>query len=127
MISWTALSAQTGKDSSAVKCYTQFELIRIADQMVHAKECDSLYSIVTKQLQHKTDEGYAYRVALSAKEKELGSAQSVVVLKENIISGKNDEIGGLRDLQKKEKRKLRWTRIGWISTSAVFTYLILTK
>lgn len=95
--------------------------------MIHAKECDSLYTIATKQLQIKTEQGYAYRVALAAKEKELASAKSVVVLKENIITGKDNEIGGLRDVLKKDNRKLRWTRIGWISTSAVFTYLLLSR
>jgi len=126
LISWTALSAQVG-DTSAIKCYTQSELLKIANKMIHSKECDSLYTIASKQLQLKTEQGYAYRVALSAKDKELASAKSVVVLKEKIITGKDEEIGGLRDIQKKDRRKLKWTRVGWISTSAILTYIILTK
>ena len=125
LLSWTALYAQTGTDTSDVVCYTQSELLKIANKMIHANECDSLYGIATKQLQLKTEQGYAYRVALEAKDKELASAKSVVVLKEKIIAGKDEEIGGLRDVIKKDNRKLKWTRIGWISTSAMFTYLIL--
>jgi len=123
--SLTALYAQTGKDS--VICYTQSELLKIANISTYAHECDSLYSISEKQLELRSQEVYAYRVALQAKDKELGAAKSLVVLREQIIAGKDNEITGLRDINKKSGRKLKWTRIGWISTSAILTYVILTK
>ncbi len=123
--SWTVLFAQTGKDSIA--CYTQSELVKIADVFIHGQECDSLYSICEKQLEFQTNSNFAYKMALSAKNKELSAVESVVVLKENLIAGKDTEITGLRDINKKVNRKLKWTRIGWISTSALFTYFILTK
>lgn len=125
VLSLTALYAQVGKDS--IVCYKQSELVKIANMMNHAHECDSLYGIVSKQLQLKTEQGYAYREALSAKDKELNSVINIAILKDKIILGKDIEIGGLRDVLKKGNRQLKWTRIGWLSTSALLTYIILRK
>ena len=124
-INWTVSFAQNGKDT--VACYTQSELLKIANKMVHADECDSLYSISEKQLEARTNQIYAYITAMQAKDKEIAANNSVVILKEKIIAGKDVEITGLRDINKKANRRLKWTRIGWISTSAVLTYFILTK
>ena len=124
-INWTASFAQTGKDT--VACYTQSELLKIANKMVHADECDSLYSISEKQLEARTNQIYAYITAMQAKDKEIAANNSVVILKEKIIAGKDVEMTGLRDINKKANRRLKWTRIGWISTSAVLTYFVLTK
>lgn len=124
--SLTALYAQTGKDTAKV-CYNQEELNKIADKMVFAHEADSLRKVAEKQVQHLTDQSYALMMTIKAKQEEVDAQKSIVVLKEGIISGKDTEIGGLRDVIKKDNRKLKWTRIGWISTSAVLTYLLLTK
>jgi hypothetical protein len=121
----TALYAQSGKDS--IVCYTQSELVKIANKMTYANECDSLNNICEKQLKIKTEQGYAYQMAIYAKDTAMTSLKSVVVLKEGIISGKDLEIVGLRDALKKDKRRLRWTRIGWLSTSGVLVYILLTK
>lgn len=124
--SLTALFAQTGKDTAKV-CYTQAEMLKIADKMTFAHEADSLRKVAEKQVQHLTDESFALRMTIGAKQKEVDAEKSVVVLKEAIISGKDLEIVGLRDARKKDARKLRWTRIGWISTSGILGYLLLTK
>lgn len=123
--SLTASYAQTGKDS--VVCYTQSELVKIADKMVFAQEADSLRKVAEKQVQHLTDQSFALRMTIGAKQKEVDAQKSIVVKKEEIISGKDIEIVGLRDAIKKENRKLKWTRVGWISTSGVLVYLLLTK
>lgn len=123
--SLTASYAQTGKDS--IVCYTQSELVKIADKIVFAQEADSLRKVAEKQVQHLTDQSFALRMTIGAKQKEVDAQKSIVVKKEEIISGKDIEIVGLRDAIKKDNRKLKWTRIGWISTSGVLVYLLLTK
>lgn len=123
--SLTASYAQTGKDS--VVCYTQSELLKIADKMVFAHEADSLRKVAEAQVQHLTDQSYALMMTIKAKQEEVNAQKSIVVKKEEIISGKDLEIVGLRDAIKKENRKLKWTRIGWISTTGILTYLLLTK
>ena len=125
--SLTALCEQTGDSTKVKVCYTLAEMNKIADAMVFAHEADSLRKVAEKQVQHLTDQGYALQMALAAKQKEVDAQKSIVVIKEDIITGKDEEIGGLRDINKKSNRKLKWTRIGWISTTAVLTYLILTK
>jgi hypothetical protein len=124
--SLTALYAQTGKDTATI-CYTQGELIKIANKLVFAQEADSLYKVAQKQIQHLTDQSYALYMTIGAKQKEVDAQKSVVVVKDEIISGKDLEIVGLRDVIKKDARKLRWTRIGWLSTTGLLTYLIISK
>jgi hypothetical protein len=95
--------------------------------MVFAHEADSLRKVAEAQVQHLTDQSYALMMTIKAKQEEVNAQKSIVVKKEEIISGKDLEIVGLRDAIKKENRKLKWTRIGWISTTGILTYLLLTK
>ena len=124
LINWIVLLGQTGEP---VKCYTQSELTKIANKMVFAQEADSLRKVAEKQVQFLSDQVYALKYALVAKQKEVDTEKSIVVLTEDIITGKDGEIGGLRKALKKEGNKLKWTRIGWISTSAILTTIILTR
>jgi len=126
LCSLTALYAQTGKDTAKV-CYTQAEMNKIADKMVFAHEADSLRKVAEKQVQHLTDESFALRMTIAAKQKEVNAEKSIVVSKEKIITGKDFEIVGLREAREKDARKLKWTRVGWISTTGVLVYLLLSK
>jgi hypothetical protein len=95
--------------------------------MVLAAENDSLLKVAEKQIQHLTDQSYALKMTIHAKQKEVNAEKSIVVTKENIITGKDLEIVGLRDARKKDARKLRWTRVGWISTTGFLVYLLVSK
>jgi hypothetical protein len=120
------LYAQTGKDTARV-CYTQAEMLKIANKITYAQEVDSLHKVAEKQIQHLTDQSYALRMTIDAKQKEVNAEKSIVLNKEKIIEGKDLEIVGLRDALKKDKRKLRWTRVGWLSTSGFLIYFLVTK
>ena len=124
--SLTALFAQTGKDSVKV-CYTKAEMNKIADKMVFAHEADSLRKVAEKQVQHLTDESYALRMTIAAKQKEVDTQKSVVVKQVAITDGYKLEIVGLKEARKKDARKLKWPRVGWISTTGVLVYLLVTK
>lgn len=95
--------------------------------MTRADELDSLLFITQKQNDLLTGKAYALQMALSTKQNELDAQKSIVVKKEEIIEGKDLEITGLRDAIKKDKRNLRWTRIGWLSTTGFLSYLLLVK
>lgn len=124
--SWTALFAQHGKDTARV-CYTQAEMLKIADKMVFAHEADSLRKVAEKQVQHLTDQSFALHMTIAAKQKEIDTQKSVVVKQVAITDGYKLEIVGLKEARKKDARKLKWTRVGWISTTGVLVYLLVTK
>ena len=125
LTNWTVLSAQTGKDS--IVCYTPSELNKIADKIIFAHEADSLRKVAEKQIQTLLDQSYALDMTIDTKQKEIDAEKSIVVLKEDIISDKDIEIGGLNDIIKKSNNQLKWTRVGWISTTAVLTLLLLSR
>jgi hypothetical protein len=99
--------------------------------MTRADELDSLLFITQKQNDLLTGKAYALQMTVVTKQKEVEAQKSIVVSKENIIEGKIEgkdlEITGLRDVLKKDKRKLRLTRIGWLSTTGILGYIILRK
>lgn len=109
LMSWTQLSAQTGKSDSTI-CYTRAELQKIASRMVYAGECDSLL---------KLDEKQAINLGLIIlnKEDEINKLQMISNQKEVIISGKDKELKASALELKKTRRKLNWTKYGWISSS----------
>jgi len=102
-------------------------MLKIANQLVFAHEADSLRKVANKQIQHLTDQGYAFQMTIHAKQKEVDAEKSIVVSKEKIITGYVLEIDGLKEARKKDARKLKWTRVGWISTSGLLVYLLVTK
>jgi len=115
----TQLYAQTGKDST--QCYTQEELQRIADRVVYANECDTLLSTCEQQLRLKDSANVALSHSNTALKTVIIVKDDMLELKEQIISGKTNEISGLRDAIKKEKRKKTWLKVGWATTSVVLT------
>jgi hypothetical protein len=102
-------------------------MLKIADKMVFAHEADSLRKVAEKQVQHLTDQSFALHMTIAAKQKEIDTQKSVVVKQVAITDGYKLEIVGLKEARKKDARKLKWTRVGWISTTGVLVYLLVTK
>ena len=124
----TASFAQTGKtaviDGDTCQCYNKPELERIATRIVYANECDTLYNICESQRAALDTAIVALQNEVAAKDSTIAAKDDIIILKEDIIIGKDQEITGLRDVLKKESRKLKWTKIGWAGTSVVFTGII---
>lgn len=123
LLSWTALYAQAGKDS--LVCYTQSELVKIADKMTRAHECDSLLGVSEKQVKTLTEQGYAYQMALHAKDTAMSNIKSVVVLKEGIITGYKDDNARLEKSLKVAKIKNKAILVGWAATTVGLVFLLL--
>lgn len=113
---------QTGKDT--LTCYTPAELKNIADRVVYANECDTLLNICEKQILYKDTAIVALQNVVSAKDSVIIAKENIMMNQKFIIEGLDLEIVGLKTALKKESRKLKWTKVGWISTSAIFTGLI---
>jgi hypothetical protein len=118
----TASYAQTGSDT--LTCYTPAELEKIANRVVYANECDTLLNVCEKQLVLKDTAIYALNRVVAAKDSVIAAKGDIINLKEDIITGKDIEIADLRDVLKKNNRKLKWTKIGWAGTSIVLTGII---
>lgn len=114
---------QTGK----LTCYTDEELLKIANKILYASECDSLYGICESQLQFKTDQNYAFQAALNAKQKELDAQKLINIKKESIITGKDQEIIEVRAYLTKANRKLKWLKIKSAGITVGLTGIILYK
>ena len=134
LLNLTALYAQVGVSKHVVwhtgdtlTCYTTDELRKIANTTVYANECDTLLKISNEQIQTFKMVNSVLNQAITEKEAIIQEKDTIINLKEDIIIGKDLEIVGLRDALKKENNKLKWTRIGWISTTGILTYIILRK
>ena len=122
-LSWTALYAQVGKDS--LVCYTQSELVKIANKMIRAHECDSLLGVSEKQLQVKTEQGYAFQMALHAKDTAMTNLKGINILKEGIITGYKDDNERLKKSLKVAKIKTKAVMVGWVATTVGLVFLLL--
>jgi len=93
--------------------------------MTRAHECDSLIGICEAQLKLKTEQGYAYQMALHAKDTAMNNLKSVVSLKEDIITGYVNDNDRLKKSLSVAKFKTKAVMVGWAATTAGLVYLLL--
>lgn len=124
VLSWTASYAQAGKDTSGVY-YTQSELIKIADDVERGHECDSLLGVSERQLELKTQQGYAFQMALHAKDTSMANLKGIIDLKEGIITGYKDDNARLEKSLKVAKVKTKAVMVGWAATTVGLIFLLL--
>ena len=120
-INLTASYAQIG---DSLTCYTNQELERIANRVVYANECDTLLRISEAQHFQKDliIEGLTNESCL--KDSIITAKDEVNNLKEDIIQGKDNEIQNLHDALIKEDKRLKITKLGWLSTTIVLIGLL---
>ena len=114
---WTVSYAQTG-NTDTLTCYTNEELQKIASRVIYASECDTLLSIAEQQLVISAEVNRKLENVIIMKDTSLAH-------KDDIIASKDVIINIWREDLKTERKRHRWTKIGWISTSAgLFALLI---
>lgn len=130
LLSWITSSAQTGNfivvNGDTLTCYTKPELEQIATRVVRARECDSLLIVTEMQLEQKEIALQAKDQALAAKDSVISTKDTIINLKEEIILGKDEEISDLRKQSKRDSRQKLFLKIGWATTSAVFTGVVIS-
>lgn len=123
----TVLSGQNGNkflqsnSGEILTCYTQEELIKIANSILQGKKAIELNAIINQQLIIKDSIIQANSNELFAKNNIINDKESKLILKENIITGKNLDIDNLNLTIKKLNRKLNWTNLKWGTTTVVIT------
>jgi hypothetical protein len=115
IVNWTALLGQTG-NTDTLTCYTSEELLRIANRVVYANECDTLYKITTEQLTIKDS-------LIKVKEKELilrdsivENYKDIVIYKDSIIDNNKKHITVLNETIVKTENQVKLVKTGWITT-----------
>lgn len=123
MLNWTASYGQTGRglliqNQDTLNCYTNSEMVRIVRRVVRANECDTLLKISEEQIAFLD-------TVITYKDSVIASQDSIINYKELIITGKDEEIDSLRLALRKIKRREKWLKIGWASTSVILGAAII--
>lgn len=122
-LNWTASYAQTG---DTLTCYNDTELKRIATRVVRAAECDSLLDITETQLAVKDSIITTQLDLLDIKDSIIFLKDSIIFKHDTIVQTKDLRIDDLTKENKKAKRKLKWTKTGWIATTVGLVALWLS-
>jgi hypothetical protein len=117
--SLTVSYAQVGKQNpDTVRCYGLTELRYIAATIVEGLTCDTLLAESYVKISNRD-------LLIAEKDKEIDDQLQIIQFKDKIIILKEEEITKLTKDLEKEKRKLKWTKLGWVSTSAIFSGLLI--
>ena len=123
MSSLTASYAQVG---DSITCYDNTELKRIASRVVYANECDSLLKLAESQLIYKDSMILKLNKASELKDSALIECDNKSLLYNTLVLDHEKTIELKDDIIDKGERKLKWTRFGWVATSAGLVVLWLS-
>jgi cob(I)alamin adenosyltransferase len=125
-MSLTVLYGQTGSKDT-LTCYTNTELKKIATKVVYANECDTLVSLINQQLALKDSVIQRLDSTITIKNSMINSQDSVILLKDTIINVKNDDMDLMMHEIKKVNQKLKWAKVGWVSSvTGLFVLLVMS-
>lgn len=108
VLSWILLSNLIGNSQDSI-CYGRISLQKIASKVVRANECDTLLINTEKQNQ-------SLLVKLGNKDTEIINLNKENNLRDIIIVGKTKDLETEQAENKKLTRKLKWVKLGWITT-----------
>ena len=98
--------------------YNKEELQQIATRMVRSHECDTLLNIAYRELE------YCDSINM-AQDSIIVSGVRIIDQQTKIAQGFKEDRDELLKQKKKDDRKVKWLKIGWVSTSAVLTAVII--
>lgn len=107
-----------GQNGDSLTCYTNQELLHIANRVVRAKECDTLLNLCEMKGQYKDSIIQDLNSIIKSKNTQLVKSNEIII-------GKNADINALLRESSKQARKVKWLKIGWITTTGILTGLLL--
>jgi len=110
------LTAQNKVDS--LKKFTPTQVRKMGDVIVKLHECDTLLSTTNQQLNVCQDKVQDQQEQLVFLKRENSD-------RDTIIANKNVQIQDFNKLLKKLDRRVKWTKFGWISTTAILGGLLI--
>lgn len=123
-MSLTVSYAQTGS-TDTVTCYNNDELRRIANKVVYANECQRILTIADEQLSLRDSTITLLESTIIYKDSLIFTQDSILLIKDTIITVKEKDLDVMIDEIKKVNKKLKWTKVGWISTAAGMFVLLV--
>lgn len=114
---WTVSYGQTGSKDTVI-CYTVEEARIIATKLIGANECDTLLSLSEAEVDVLEEVIAKKDSVIENDSKQLENFNSMLVIKDS-------EIVDLKLTIKKDTRRKKWLKVGWISTSAILTGLLV--
>ena len=112
LISSIASFSQVSGDTT--RCYGFTILKQIAFKLSEGQQCDTLLSIANSQIANR-DSVLKYRDIV------IDGYISESSLKESIITAKKEELRVVILQLKQTKRKLAWTKAGWLTSSVALS------
>ena len=117
LLTMSSLIVSYAQIGDSLTCYTNAELKKIAISVVYANECDSLLTVSEEQLSYKDSVISNLNLALNMKDAALLECEELTTVHYNLMEEMDKEIA-IRDKQiVKQKRKLKWTKVGWAGTT----------
>ena len=117
LLNWTALSAQMqdSRKDSTIK-YNQQELSIISLKLIEGNECAELLNVANKEL--------AFSDSVILSQKDIIKKQKMQVrLADTVMTKQTEIITGLTDNISKANTKIKWIKIGWVSTTVAIISL----
>jgi len=117
LLNWTALSAQMqdSRKDSTIK-YNQQELSIISLKLIEGNECAELLNVANKEL--------AFSDSVIVSQKDIIKKQKMQVrLADTVMTKQTEIITGLTDNISKANTKIKWIKIGWVSTTVAIISL----
>ena len=104
--------------ADSLRCYTPTELRAISNKLIDGAECKDLLKISNDIIETQDTLVVSLQQTIISQDDRYIKANHLVNLCEA------EKVVIQKDL-KKYKRKLLWTKVGWLTTSMVFTVLIV--
>lgn len=117
LFSWTASYAQmqdSHKDSTI--SYTDQELRVISLKLIEGNECSEVLNVREKQLKVADS-------IITSQKSIIRNQKIQVYLSDSVITKQKDVITNLNSDLSKSNNKLKWTKVGWISTTVLIVSL----
>jgi hypothetical protein len=102
----------------SLRCYTPFELRAISNKLIDGAECDTLLKIANATIETQDT------LVVSLQQTIIKQDDRYIKTNHLITMCEAQKVAIQKDL-KKCKRRLLWTKIGWLSTSVVSVILIV--
>ena len=126
MLLMSSLTASYAQIGDSITCYDNTELKRIASRVVYANECDSLLKLAEFQLTYKDSMILKLNRASELKDSALMECDNKSILYDTLVLEHEETIKSKDDIISEGVRKLKWTRFGWVATSAGLVALWLS-